>query len=303
MKKRVIALLSSAFLLYACGEETESEPTEPGSDQVDEAQLAEEETVDETDTEEEPSEENDDADVEEVTEEEFLYEVSDDHSYIHVIDGVEANDRAALLTYDDVPDNYAMEIAEILQEYNAPAIFFVNGMYIEDQEGQDTIEKIYNMGFEIGNHTQTHANLQQISEEQQYEEIMQTSDLIEEVTGERPRFFRAPHGANTDFATQTAYENGMMLMNWTYGYDYFEPYMEADKLAEAMITGEAPEIDINYSLLAPGANLLMHDREWTMEATPAIIEGLREQEYELVDPALIRSVELEDQEESEDVDE
>ena len=72
---------------------------------------------------------------------------------------------------------------------------------------------------------------------------MKLNDLIEEVIGERPKFFRAPHGANTDFSKQLALEEGMVVMNWTYGFDYFPQYMDAEKLKEAMITGKGPEVE------------------------------------------------------------
>lgn len=296
LKKRVlqITLLSSLALLSACDSGTSQEPTDEESEQDTEQTSETEEEEEIVDQTEEPTEEEtSENEVESVKEEPaYLYEVSDNYAYINVIEGEEANERVALLTYDDAPDGNTLELAEILQERDAPAIFFVNGMYIEDEKGQETLKKVYDMGFEIGNHTQTHPNLQQISEEKQYDEIIETSDLIEEVTGERPRFFRAPHGANTDFSTETVLEDGMMLMNWTYGYDWQSEYQDPDALADIMI---------NTELLVPGANLLMHDREWTKKAAPAIIDGLREQDYELLDPALIRSVDSEhDVEESEE---
>ncbi len=147
------------------------------------------------------------------------------------------------------------------------------------------------MGFAIGNHTYNHKLLSDLSTEKQKEEIVSLNDRIEGIIGERPQFFRAPHGENTDFSRQIAADEGMVTMNWTYGYDYFEPYMDAEKLTEAMVTGKGPEVDVPYSLLKPGANLLMHDREWTAEALPDIIEGLRAKGYEIVDPALIQTKE------------
>lgn len=298
MKKTLAGMfLVSTLLLGACeaadntqDEETENvenvedaetpSPDESGADNAD---------TDDTDADTDDLDEPEDEDLAE-EEVEFLYEVNQaTYTTINVIDGKEANEQVALLTYDDAPDKYALEIAELLLEKDAPAIFFVNGMYIENEEGQEALRQLHEMGFAIGNHTHTHPYLRNISEEEQTEEILKTSDLIEEIIGERPRFFRAPFGENTDHSKEIVKEDGMALMNWTYGYDYFEPYMNAEKLAEAMISGEAPEIDINYSLLQPGANLLMHDREWTKDATPAIIDGLREKGYEILDPSLIQS--------------
>jgi peptidoglycan/xylan/chitin deacetylase (PgdA/CDA1 family) len=305
LKRRIFqAALLSSILLVGC-EATNDEPEESSlSPTTDEAEN-EQETVDSneesTDESEDPIEEEN---VEEETE--YLYRVSDNYATIQPLEESDANERVVLLTYDDAPDTYTLEIANTLLEHEAPAIFFVNGIFIDRENGEEVLQEIHDMGFEIGNHGYTHANLTTLSEEEQYEEIISTSDRIEEVTGERPRFFRAPFGANTDFSTQTALEDGMMLMNWTYGFDWEAEYQDPTALADIMVEPITPE---GANLLVPGSNLLMHDREWTKDATPAIIEGLREKDYELLDPSLIQSVEEmneeqnEQNEESEDVDE
>ena len=82
------------------------------------------------------------------------------------------------------------------------------------------------MGFAIGNHTKTHREFTTISEEEQREEILCVSDTVEEVTGERPIFFRAPFGVNTDFSKALVVDEGMLLMNWSYGYDWEKQYMD-----------------------------------------------------------------------------
>ncbi|SFH59393.1 polysaccharide deacetylase family protein [Pisciglobus halotolerans] len=176
-------------------------------------------------------------------------------------------------------------MAQKLKDINAPAVFFINGMYIESDEGKEDLKKIYDMGFEIGNHTQTHANLKEISEEKQKEEILRTSELIEEVTDEKPRFFRAPFGSNTDFSRSLAKQEKMTLMNWTYGYDWEKKYQDSAALKDIML---------NTEYLRDGANLLMHDRDWTNDAIVDIAEGLRDKGYTLVDPATIISEGSED---------
>jgi len=295
-KKLIYMTLASAMLLAAC-DTTNTSTDDAVQDTTEDTQADAEETTDETTNETADSEtdtnddESNDTDSTDTTDEEddetvtaedqeIVYEVNPANFTITPIEGTDANEQVALLTYDDAPDTYAVEIAKILQEKDAPAIFFVNGMYIEDEEGQEMLKEIHEMGFEIGNHTHTHPSLPSISEEQQTEEILKTSDLIEEIIGVRPRFFRAPFGQNTDHTRQVALDDGMTLMNWTYGYDWEADYMDGDALADIMV---------NTNLLANGANLLMHDREWTMQATPDIIDGLRDKGFELVDPALIRS--------------
>lgn len=191
----------------------------------------------------------------------------------------DANPKAVLLTIDDAPDQRALDMANTLKELDAPAIFFVNGHFIETEEKKQILKEIHEMGFAIGNHTRTHANLKQSSEEQQKEEILFVSDTVEEVIGERPKFFRAPYGVNTDFSKALVQEEGMLLMNWSYGYDWEKQYMDASALADIMV---------NTEFLRDGANLLMHDREWTADALKDIVEGLRGKGYVFIDPATIK---------------
>lgn len=242
-----------------------------------------------------PDQENKDDDleegeeIEEVEEEKETqprYVLQSDNSVKPIVET--DNDRIVLLTIDDAPEKYGVEMAELLKEQDINAIFFVNGHFISSEAGREKLQTIYDLGFEIGNHTMTHANLSEISEAEQREEIVALSNLVEEITGERPRFFRAPYGVNTDVSDQVVAEENMQAMNWTYGYDYFQPYMNAEALKTAMITGEGPEVGVPYSLLKPGANLLMHDREWTLEALPEIISGLKAKDYQFIDPKAIQ---------------
>ena len=80
---------------------------------------------------------------------------------------------------------------------------------------KSVLKEIHEMGFAIGNHTKTHPNLKQISEAEQKEEIISVSNTVEEVIGERPIFFRAPFGLNTDFSRELVKNDGMLLMNWS----------------------------------------------------------------------------------------
>ena len=191
----------------------------------------------------------------------------------------DANPNVVLLTIDDAPDRYALEMANTLKQLNVNAIFFVNGHFIDTEDEQETLREIFNLGFEIGNHTMTHKSLRNLSEEEQYNEIIGLNNLIEEILGERPKFFRAPFGQNTEYSSQLVEEEGMLLMNWTYGYDWESDYKTKESLTDIMV---------NTPLLTDGANLLMHDREWTNEALEDIVIGLQEKGFEILDPKLIK---------------
>ncbi|WP_018932815.1 polysaccharide deacetylase family protein [Gracilibacillus lacisalsi] len=294
VKKSIFTLLLGIlFILGACSDNMNDENEVAEGEEANTEETSTDQTEEENEVEEEPpvtedNEDNKTEDEENIEEEavqeitEPLYKIDDNWNVVPLEEGT--NEKVVLLTIDDAPEKYALEMAQTLKELEAPAIFFVNGHFLQTDEEKDKLSQIHEMGFAIGNHTYHHQKLSDVDEETQKQEIMELNDLIEEIIGEKPKFFRAPHGDNTDYATSLVEEEGMLLMNWTYGYDYFEPYMDAEKLKEAMISGEAPEIDISYSLLKPGANLLMHDREWTAAALEDIVKGLRDKGYEFVDP-------------------
>ncbi|WP_404466601.1 polysaccharide deacetylase family protein [Planococcus rifietoensis] len=290
MKKQNWLLPACAVvLLGACSDETAQEPEDTAQEQSAQTDDVEEDVA----SEQSASEQSDQAEVEEQENAEEQepeeqdaeqaaeprYRINPQNSKVEAIG--DANEQAVLITIDDAPDTYSLEMAETLKELDVPAIFFVNGHFLDTEEEQQTLSEIHDMGFAIGNHTNTHVNLKQSTESVQQDEIVSLNERVEAIIGEAPKFFRAPFGANTEFSKALAQEQGMVRMNWTYGYDFMQGYMEPEALTEIMVN--APELN-------SGGNLLMHDREWTNVALPQIIEGLRDKGYEFVDPDEIEGI-------------
>ncbi|TWT07388.1 polysaccharide deacetylase family protein [Planococcus sp. CPCC 101016] len=277
--RKWIAFAAVTLLLTAC--------TDQNTATSDEKEPAEEQAVskEEQETEEVKKEEaaKEEAEAEEKPEEvaaaDPQYRINSANWSAQPI--TDASEKVVLVTIDDAPDKHAMEMAETLKSQNVPAIFFVNGHFLDTDEEKQQLKKIHEMGFAIGNHTNSHPNLRDLTEEQQTDEILQLNETIEQIIGEKPKFFRAPHGANTDFSKQLVQDQGMVLMNWTYGYDWEQQYQNAQSLTNIMI---------NTEFLNNGANLLMHDREWTSEALPDIIQGLKDKGYGFVDPEAIEGI-------------
>lgn len=195
--KRGLQFGALFFLLFlaACNqtEETASEPASTGTENEEETSEQEEaadeangedEAAEEETTREEQEKEMKETEIENeeaVEDPEPAYEVSDTWSIVPINDG---NEEVVLLTIDDAPDEYGVEMAETLKELAAPAIFFVNGHFLDTPEEEKALKKIHDMGFAIGNHTYTHATLPEISEEEQREEIVRLNERIEEIIGE-----------------------------------------------------------------------------------------------------------------------
>ena len=81
--------------------------------------------------------------MEEIVEEEVVmqetdslkYEINEANWTIKPIE--DANPKAVLLTIDDAPEKYAVEMAKTLKELDAPAIFFVNGHFLDTEEEKE----------------------------------------------------------------------------------------------------------------------------------------------------------------------
>lgn len=196
----------------------------------------------------------------------------------------DANPNVVLATVDDVPRKLpetptsSVEEAQAMADRGIYGIFFVNGMYLQGEDGEEgrqALKEIADMGHVIGNHTLTHYSLDQVPDEETLRhEIIGNQDIIEEVIGYRPQFFRPPHGIEIPELEGILEEENMVSMNWSYGFDWDENYSNPAMLADVMV---------NTEFLSPGANLLMHDLTWTNEAMPAILDGIQAKGYEFVD--------------------
>lgn len=196
----------------------------------------------------------------------------------------DANPNVVLATVDDVPRKLpetptsSVEEAQAMADRGIYGIFFVNGMYLQGEDGEEgrqALKEIADMGHVIGNHTLTHYSLDQVPDEETLRhEIIGNQDIIEEVIGYRPQFFRPPHGIKIPELEGILEEENMVSMNWSYGFDWDENYSNPAVLADVMV---------NTEFLSPGANLLMHDLTWTNQAMPAILDGIQAKGYEFVD--------------------
>lgn len=97
-------------------------------------------------------------------------------------------------TFDDGPANqYHDLIRDLFDSYNQKASFCVVGNNIIKHP--DKLIKTYKMGHEIINHTTTHPYLTKLSNEEIFENVQQTSDLIMKYTGYDVKYVRPPYGA------------------------------------------------------------------------------------------------------------
>lgn len=154
--------------------------------------------------------------------------------------------NAICLTFDDGPDPvYTPAILDILASYGAKATFFVVGQAAE--EFPHLVERIAADGHSIGNHTYSHPNPWFTPEETARQEVMKTSDIIEQITGIRPHWFRPPYGRLRFAMRQQATLDNMTTVLWS------------RSMIDWGLMGNANGIRNRLEGIAAGDIVLMHD--------------------------------------------
>ncbi len=97
------------------------------------------------------------------------------------------------LTFDDGPHPYYTEqLLDGLKERGVVATFFVTGEHAALHP--DVIKRMNEEGHLIGNHTYSHMQLTSASKDEFKEELVATSEVIEEIIDEEVIYVRPPYG-------------------------------------------------------------------------------------------------------------
>ena len=177
------------------------------------------------------------------------------------------------LTIDDGPkENYTEELLAVLREKNVKATFFLLGIDIVLRP--DDVKKIADDGHLIGNHSMTHGNLKKMSFDEVCAELDDCSNLLESITGVRPRFMRPPGGQYNTAVLKACEAEKLIPVFWTNNpgdYDE-EKWKTAEALSRQVI-----------KLRRNGDIILLHmGLPLTVEALPMIIDSYRDAGYTFV---------------------
>lgn len=147
---------------------------------------------------------------------------------------------AMVLTFDDGPDPlYTPGILDTLARYKVRAMFFVCGEMATDN--RDLLRRMVAEGHVIGNHTWTHPLIPELTRPALASEIGRTSDVVQEIVGEAPLWFRAPYGAWNRAAFELGAELGMEPLAWTLDtLDWTEP--GTGTIVSRVLKGAAPGV-------------------------------------------------------------
>lgn len=126
-----------------------------------------------------------------------------------VITTLPTGGNCVAIVIDGLPDRpLAARLADALQKHHAEATFFVEGQDAAEQP--ETIRLLRDEGFELGNYTLVGlANMEQMSQEEQLQQLCRTQKILSVRSAFTPTLFRAPRTKYTDGLLKAVHAAGI----------------------------------------------------------------------------------------------
>ncbi len=196
------------------------------------------------------------------------------------------DEKVAYLTFDDGPSKVTSHLLNVLDDLDVKATFFVSFAGSDTKEKRDLLKEESSRGHAVGVHTWTHDYYTIYANKQNFlDDFNKMKEVITQCTGKTPNVSRFPGGASNTVSitasdgqvimptlAKAVQEMGFQFFDWNAGgYDAEKPYPTSGELAAKVLND------------ADGQNavvILLHDtHDFTVEAIPEIVNGLRSRGY------------------------
>lgn len=183
---------------------------------------------------------------------------------------VEEDEKKVSISFDAAWGNEQTEtLLNILDDKKVKATFFLVGAWVDKYP--DSVKDIAKRGHDVGNHSDTHAHLPQLSDSEILKEITDCNDKVKKLTGKSPTLFRPPYGDYNNNVVSATDSLKMYCVQWDIdSLDWKDPTPQQ-------------MIERIKNNLKNGSIILMHNGATnTPEALPQIIDMIKSEGYELV---------------------
>lgn len=135
----------------------------------------------------------------------------------------------------------------------------------------ESVKKIAGAGHEIGNHSNTHPHVNNLTLEKNEGQIKECADKIEKLTGKRSLLYRGPYGEYNDVVIKAAKKQQHETIQWSLDTLDYKGLTESEMWARL------------ESKLKNGDIILMHNgTKHTAEALDRIIYNIQDKGYDIV---------------------
>lgn len=160
-------------------------------------------------------------------------------------------------------------ILETLKNNDTQITFFMVGDWIE--KFPDAVKKISEAGHEIASHSDTHPHVNNLSYEENIEEIEKSNEKIEKITGSRTNIYRPPYGEYNDTVIKAAEDKGYYCIQWN-----------LDTLDYTGLTGDEMWNRLKDKLKSGDIILTHNGTEHTADSLEQIIKNIKAKGLEVV---------------------
>ncbi|MGO4546594.1 polysaccharide deacetylase family protein [Paenibacillus sp. 2TAB23] len=172
------------------------------------------------------------------------------------------------LTFDDGPSAYTEEIVDILKEQEVAATFLFIGK--NTRKFPEAVAYASEQMMSVGNHSWDHADLEHLKRAEKLENVGMAAKAIEELTKQTNTVFRPPYGSISDTLIEDLSKNKMKVLMWNRDPEDWK----AD--SSAAIMNYFQKVDPS------GGIYVLHEKEKTVKALPAIIKYLKNKKLKFV---------------------
>lgn len=185
---------------------------------------------------------------------------------------VNRDDNKIGLSFDAAWGNEdTQNILDILASHNVHVTFFMTGGWVESYP--DDVKAIAAAGHDLGNHSQNHKQMSQLSKEECIEELMCVHNKVKELTGTDMKLFRPPYGDYNNTLIQATRESGYYPIQWDVDSLDWKDY-GIDSIIRTVT---------EHKHLGSGSIILCHNgAKYTAQALDTLITKLKEKGYEIV---------------------
>ena len=161
------------------------------------------------------------------------------------------------------------QILEVLKQNNVKITFFLVGEWID--KFPEAVKKIYEDGHEIASHSNTHPHVNNLTYEENIEEIEKSNEKIEKITGQRTQIYRAPYGEYNNTVIQAAQDKGYYTIQWS-----------LDTLDYTGLTGDEMWNRIQDKVKSGDIILTHNGTKHTADSLDMLIKNIKQKGFEIV---------------------
>mgnify|MGYP001492356233 CR=1 FL=1 len=196
-----------------------------------------------------------------------------------------SSDKEIALTFDacesNAPAYMDTSILNFIIKEKIPCTIFLGGKFCK--RNMQKVKEISKYSFiDFGNHSYSHfLHMEKLPDETFIKEIKDANDIIKDVIGRQPRFFRFPAGNYSAKTLHEVSELGLKTVHWSFASGDPDKKLSAGKIKNWVLAKAKPGSILIFHINGRGYH--------TGEILPQIVKTLKAKQYKFV---LLKDVNL-----------